>query len=470
MDSTFENHMRKTIFFISALILFLVTACKKESFISSPNALLSVSADTLSFDTVFTQTGSVTATLKIFNDNDQKLRLSSVELMGGSSSPFNINVDGTPGPSVADIDIEPNDSAYVFVTVTINPTSANSPFVVQDSIRINYNGANRLVQLTAYGQNARYIKGEILTTNTTWDNTLPYVILDGVLVAQGVNLTIQQGTRVHFHADAPMIVDGTLTVNGTKKDSVTFQGDRLDEDYRDLPASWPGIYFRPASNGNTLKYAIIKNAYQGIIAGQATGTFPKLYLSECVIDNVYDAGLTGINSSIRAVNCLISNCGLNILLANGGDYEITHCTVASYSNVYIPHTKPVMVLSNWDSTSQVNTYSMKAQISNNIFWGDFGNVEDEIVILRRGTTPFNVTIENSLYKAKNNLNNATLINNLVNNPPLFDSIDDNGKFYDFRINKGISPVINKGKNLSVPFDLEGKPRDALPDMGSYEKQ
>jgi hypothetical protein len=266
-----------------------------------------------------------------------------------------------------------------------------------------------------------------------------------------------------------MIVDGTLLVNGTKKDSVTFQGDRLDKDYRDLPASWPGIYFRPASTGNNLKYAIIKNGYQGLIAGQATGTFPKLNISECVIDNIYDAGLTGINSSIKAVNCLISNCGLNVLLANGGDYEITHCTVASYSNVYVPHKKPVLLISNWDSTGQINTYNMKAIIRNNIFWGDYGNVDDEIVILRRGSNPFNVTIANSLYKAKNNLSNATLANNLVNTPPLFDSIGENGNYYDFRINKGISPVINKGLNLSVPFDLEGKPRDAQPDMGSYEK-
>ncbi len=462
--------MRKTIILIPSLILFLFFSCKKESFTTSADARVSVSIDTVRFDTVFTQTGSVTQTLKIFNDNDEKLRLSSVELMGGTASPFRINVDGNTGPLVQGTEIEPNDSVYVFVTVTINPTAANAPFIVRDSIRIQFNGNSRFVQLDAYGQNARYLRGNIITTNTTWDATLPYVILDGLLVAPNVSLTIQKGTRVHLHADAPFLVDGTLIANGTKTDSITFQGDRLDKGYRDLPASWPGIFFRNSSTANTLRYTIIKNAYQGIVAAKATGSFPKLSLSECVIDNVYDAGLTGINSSIKAVNCLISNCGLNILLANGGDYEITHCTVASYSNVYLPHKKPVLVISNWDSTNQVNTYGMKALLTNNIFWGDFGNVDDEVVIFRRGTTPFNVTMENSLYKAKNNLNNITLINNLVNQPPLFDSIDDNGKFYDFRINLGRSPAINKGRNLSIPSDLEGKPRDAQPDIGSYEKR
>lgn len=461
--------MRKTIILIPSLILFLLFSCKKESFITSPDARLSVSVDTVRFDTVFTQTGSITQTLKIFNNNDQKLRISSIRLMGGNASPFRINVDGNIGPTVNGTEILPNDSAYVFVTVTINPTAANAPFIVRDSISIEYNGNNRFVQLDAYGQNARYLRGNILRTNTTWDATLPYVILDGILVDRNVTLTIEKGTRIHLHADAPFLVDGTLIANGTKKDSITFQGDRLDKNYRDLPASWPGIYFRNSSTGNSLKYAIIKNAYQAVVATRSTGSFPKLSLSECVVDNAYDAGLTGINSSIKAVNCLISNCGLNILLANGGDYEITHCTVASYSNVYLQHKKPVIVLSNWDSTSQVNTYDMKAVLRNNIFWGEFGNVEDEIVIFRRGSTPFSVTMENSLYKAKNNLSNITLINNLLNQPPLFDTIDDNGKFYDFRINKGRSPVINKGKNLSIPTDLEGKPRDAQPDMGSYEK-
>jgi hypothetical protein len=461
--------MRTTIILIPSLILFLFFSCKKESFITSADARVSVSIDTVRFDTVFTQTGSITQTLKIFNDNDEKLRISSVELMGGNASPFRINVDGNTGPTVEGTEIEANDSIYVFVTVTINPTAANAPFIVRDSIRIQYNGISRFVQLDAYGQNARYLRGNVLTSNATWDATLPYVILEGLLVGANTTLTIQRGTRVHLHADAPFLVDGTLIANGTKSDSISFQGDRLDKDYRDLPASWPGIFFRNSSTANVLKYAVIKNAYQAIVASKSTGSFPKVSLSECVIDNAYDAGLTGINSSIKAVNCLISNCGLNILLTNGGDYEITHCTVVSYSNVYLPHKKPVLVMSNWDSTSQLNTYDMKAVLSNNIFWGDYGNVDDEVVIFRRGASPFNVTMENSIYKAKNNLTNINLTNNLANQAPLFDTIDDNGKFYDFRINKGRSPAINKGKNLSIPIDLEGKPRDAQPDIGSYEK-
>lgn len=461
--------MRRTLLILLTASL-LLASCSKEKIITSADARIYISADTLRFDTVFTSAGSVTALFKIFNLNEAKLRINSIELAGASNSQFRINADGIPGPSVRDLVLDANDSVYVFVTVNVNPTSATSPFIISDSILVSYNGNSSKVQLTAYGQNARYIRAQSISTNTTWDKTLPYVVLGGVQVAPGATLTLQPGTRVYLHADAPFIVDGTMKAIGTKQDSIVFRGDRLDNVYRDLPASWPGIYFRETSTNNQLKYVIIRNAYQGIVAFKPSPSIPKVDLSECVIDNIYDAAIFGINSSIRAVNCLVSNSGLNLLLTNGGDYDFTHCTMASYGNIFIPHKKPVCVISNWDSTTQVNSYPMNARLRNNIFWGENGTVEDEVIISKRGSTAFSALLENNLYKAANPLQNATLLNNIVNQPPLFDSIGENSRYYDFRINKGISPVINKGKNLGIAADLEGKPRDAQPDMGCYEKQ
>lgn len=464
----FYPSMRKTLllFFI---VLTCLAACKKDSVITSPDARVYLSADTLRFDTVFTSAGSVTGSFKIFNQNDARLLISSIQLGGGNSSAFHINADGTPGPRVDNLDIAARDSMYVFVTVNVNPNSSTSPFLITDSISISYNGNTTQVQLSAYGQNARYIRAALLTT-TTWDNTLPYVIIGGAQVAKDHTLTLQPGTRIYLHADAPFIVDGTLKAIGTKKDSITFQGDRLDKEYRDLPASWPGIYFRETSSGNHLRNVIIKNAYQGVVAIGSAPAYPKVDLAECQLDNIYDAGIYGINTSIRAVNCLISNTGANILISRGGRYEFTHCTVASYANIFIPHKKPVCILSNWDSTTQINSFDLTATLTNNIFWGEGGAVEDEILISKKGNNVFNVLLENNLYKAANPLPNATLLNNLVNQPPLFDSIGDFSRYYDFRISKGRSPAINKGKSAGIPIDLDGLPRDAQPDMGSYEKQ
>ena len=115
--------------------LLLATSCKKESFITSSDALLRASEDTLHFDTVFTTLGSTTQYLKLFNQNDAKLNISSIELMGGASSFFKLNVDGLPGTSFKNIEMEANDSLYFFASVRIDPNIANLPFLVRDSIK-----------------------------------------------------------------------------------------------------------------------------------------------------------------------------------------------------------------------------------------------------------------------------------------------------------------------------------------------
>src|SRR5687768_7255588 len=114
------------------LLAFILLGCRKESFTDDPSAFLSTSADTLHFDTVFTTTGSTTQFVKIINDNNKGIRINSVRLAGGNQSFFRINVDGTPGPEVNNLEVAAHDSAYIFVTVSIDPSSSTLAFVVRD--------------------------------------------------------------------------------------------------------------------------------------------------------------------------------------------------------------------------------------------------------------------------------------------------------------------------------------------------
>lgn len=461
----------------SSIILLLsciLYSCKKDSFITSNQALLSTSVDTLKYDTVFTSIGSVTKSFKIFNNNDQKLRLSKVKLMGGATSSYKMNVDGMATPEASNIEIDANDSIYVFVSVTINPNAANLPFIVSDSILINYNGNDRYIQLQAFGQNANFLRNRVLTGNNAWSNTLPYVILGSLRIDTDATLTIPAGTRIYAHADAPIIVDGTLLVNGTKTDSVVFAGDRLDPDYRDLPAGWPGIYFRQTSKNNRLTYAVIKNAYQALVTEKPSpNANPKVILSQCVIDNAYDAGILAVNSSLQADNSLISNCGNNISLSYGGSYSFTHCTVAAYSNLYLLHKNPVLFVSN---AAIVNggtvTANLDASFRNCIFWGDEGIVNDEVLTYKEAAATFNVSFQNNLYRNANDPANSTLSGNIKNIDPSFDSVDVFKRIFNFRITKNaLAPGIDKGIVTAFPFDLDNKPRNVNgPDMGAYEKQ
>jgi hypothetical protein len=460
----------KTLSILLSLLLLIIFSCRKDSFITSGDARLSITADTLKYDTVFATAGSTYRTFTIINDNNQKLRLSSIKLMGGTTSVYKMNVDGTPGTQFNDVELEANDSVYVFVQVNVNPTATTLPFILRDSIEITYNGNKRRVQLEAWGQNAHFLRNKIIAANETWNNDLPYVILGSLLINTNQTLTINKGCRIYVHADAPIVVNGTLQVNGLKDtmDRVYFLGDRLDEPYKDYPASWPGIFFQPNSKDNVFTYAVIKNAYQAIGLTDPSPNFnPKIILNECVIDNAYDAGIISLNSSIRARNCLISNCGKNLLLAKGGDYQFTHCTVVTYANRFIDHKDPVLTLTNSVNNISAN---LNATFRNCIFWGENGLVDNEVVVIKSGATTFNVNFDFNLWKVQTAPANVTS-NQIINNqPPQFDSVSTSNNYYDFRLKMG-SPAVNKGVNASVTTDLDGKSRPVgLPDLGCFEKQ
>jgi hypothetical protein len=457
-----------------AAVIFLASSCKKDSFSDDPDLRLQTSVDSLHFDTVFTSTGSITQFIKIFNDNDKGIHVQSVRLMGGATSPFKINVDGTPGPQVMNVSIAANDSAYIIVTVSINPTIPNLPFIVQDSIEIVYNGNKRFIQLDAYGQNAHFYRNKKITGTENWNNDLPYVILGRLTVDTTATLTINEGCRIYVHADAPIIINGTLQVNGKAWDStrVVFAGDRLDEPYRNFPASFPGIIFTDVSKNNVINYGIVRNAYQGIVADQPSSNgAPKLILNETIIDNAYDAGILGLNTSITARNLLVSNCGKNLLLVNGGIYDFTHATITSYSNSYLQHKDPVLFVTNYINKT-TPPKSLDAIFRNCIFWGEENSfVDNEVIVDKTGTTPFSVRFDNVLWRVKTDPANAMITGNKINNQdPQFDSVNASKASYNFRLQDN-SPARNKGGASGVNIDLDGAPRPVgLPDLGAYEKQ
>jgi hypothetical protein len=463
----------RLLFLLPVVLLVSVLACRKNAFINSSNATIQLSTDTLFFDTVFVSTGSITEFVKIVNSNNQKLRLSSVRLMGGSASYFHLNINGLAGTERDNIDLDAGDSLYIFAAVQINPQTANLPFVVQDSIEVVFNGNKKFIQLQAYGQNAHFLRNAVLTGSTVWDNQLPYVILGGLRIDSNAQLTISAGTKVYFHADAPMLVDGSLVVNGDKYDStrVSFGGDRLDAPYSGFPGSFPGIYFRETSSGNHLQYAVIRNAYQAVVVqSPPAGAAPKVLLEQCIIDNSYDAGILAVGGSLQANNCLISNCGKNIVLGGGGNYQFVQCTAAAYSNMLISHTQPVLAVADVvQQGGSIVTGDLQASFTNCIFWGGTGTVDNEVVVSRQGTGGFNVGFSNCLWKVKAAPGGVTTAGLIANQDPQFDSVNNSRGIYDFHLRAG-SPAAGAGTGTPVLMDLDGNPRPAsAPDMGCYQR-
>lgn len=466
--------MKQGFFYTGLLLLIFLCGCKKDTFINSKDARVLFSQDTLKFDTVFTTTGSITQLFKITNGNNQKLKIDNVALQGGASSSFKINVDGNIGPAVKNIELAANDSIFVFVTVSINPSQANQPFIIRDSIAIESNGNKKFVQLEAWGQNAHFLRSTVIGTNTVWTNDLPYVILGGLQVNAGATLTIQKGCKIYMHADAPLLIDGTLLVNGQKDESgrVYFMGDRTDYPYSEYPAAWPGIYFRTSSKDNVLQYAVISSAYQGLVVQDPpVNGNPKLKLDACIVDNIYDIGLYGIASSIVATNCLISNCGKNVQLVYGGNYNFAHCTMPTIGNNYITHKDPVLYVSNFvQSGGTVYTNNLAATFTNCIMWAENSTAENEVFTAKQGTNPYSINFTNCLWKVKSDPLNITASKIINNQSPQFDSINVSKNYFNFRLKDG-SPAINNATPIGVITDLDGNPRPAIaPDLGAYEKQ
>ena len=461
------------------MVLFFLFSCKKEKLLTDGDAYIYFSADTLKFDTVFTTTGSITRSFKVFNPNEGSIRFSSIRLMGGNASSFRININGLQTFSQQDVELEAGDSMYVFVTVNAQPQSTNLPFLINDSIEFAWNGNQSFVQLKAFGQNAYFLRGKKITSDTTWNNALPIVLLDSLIVTENATLTITEGTKIYVHAQTPFIVKGTLNLQGRKNEEVTFQGDRLDEYYRDLPGSWNGLTFTERSQNNTLKFAVIKNAINGIEAKEKnlpSLLTPVLTLKQCIIDNASACGILCTKTSLMADNCLISNCGQNVQINKGGQAKFINCTMVAYSTDFQLHQQPGLFLSNaqWENNAWA-TYDLQALFQNCIIWGDGGMSNDEVELQKESGALFEVNLENCLYRAESVLTDAIFTDCIQNQAPSFDTLDFNTNRFDFRTNNDpLSPNIDMGKTPATPADkdLDDLPRVAglKIDIGCYERQ
>jgi len=73
---------------VPVLLIYFTFSCEKDEFYTSSNAKLSFSNDTVLFDTVFTTIGSATKQLIVKNPYKSSIRISSIYLAGGESSPY----------------------------------------------------------------------------------------------------------------------------------------------------------------------------------------------------------------------------------------------------------------------------------------------------------------------------------------------------------------------------------------------
>jgi len=476
----------KYLFPLIAAIL-VMAACRKEHKVDdSPSLKLEFSTDSIIFDTVFTTVGSITRYVKVYNKHDNAVNISNIRLMGGEASYYRINIDGQPSVQENDIEIAGNDSLFVFVRVTIDPTSGLTPFVVSDEIMFLTNGNEQKVVLAAWGQDAHYIiadktvgsiKYKIVAaedSTVTWPADKPYLVYGYAVVDSTGRLTIEEGAQIHFHNKSGMWIykGGNLKVMGTKDAPVVFQQDRLEPYFRDLPGQWDRIWINEGSINNEINYAVIRNGFIGLQAETLQEPMGnQLTLTNTIIENMSGIGILGRHYAILGVNNVVTNCGQLGVLLQGGAYDFRHCTFANYFRDGVRQ-DPNMAITNFylDPNEVLYVYSMDAYFGNSIVYGD---KQGELLISSDDQGSLDYTFENCLLKTELDISNDTLFPGCVKNQdPIFVDKDNNNLALDSLspgIDMGSIDVINTSQLPSViDKDILGISRIASPDMGAYE--
>ena len=482
------------------ILLLDLSSCKKDQITTSRGADVELSQDSVLFDTVFTGIGSATRNFRIRNKNSQRIRISSIELIGGSSSSFIINVDGAKGTTFKDIEIAANDSMYVFVQVNVNPTNANSPVIISDGIKFTTNGNTKTLVLEAWGQDAYYHKptnaikfkdgsylayslvNELSNSYTqigseyVWKNDKPHVIYGYLVVDSLQKLRMLAGTKVFLNYKAGLWVYryGQLRVLGTKGNEVTFQGARREKDFADEPGQWDRIWINEGSDNNEITYAIIKNGFIGVqadIFGDVIGGPGKLKLNNTRIQNMSKWGLYCLGYKVEAGNNVIVNCQeycLNILL--GGEYNFKHCTFANFWSKDKPREKACIFLNNHTET---NVFPDSVYFGNSIIDGKLGN-EISLDLKADAQYPPSFTVSNSWLKTTNNVSGSNYINVRTGTTSL---VYKNIESYEFipgadeTRNKAFDHPRARTDVLKFPRDLNDIQRvQQTPTAGAYEFQ
>ncbi|MCF8409438.1 MAG: right-handed parallel beta-helix repeat-containing protein [Crocinitomicaceae bacterium] len=449
------------LFFIVAVSLSIVS-CKKNNLLSKKN--LSFSVDTLVFDTVFTTIGSTTKQFKIYNKESKTVQIDEIELVGGESSPFRMNVDGLMGTKMTNIKLEGKDSLFVFVEVTLDINSQTLPLIIEDSIRFRTNGKDQYVKLAVWGQDAYFHYKDL--NEGTWPNDKPHVIYGYAAVDSAKTLNIQAGTQVHLHKNAIFYVyKSTLNVQGTIGNEVVFQGDRLEQDYQDISGQYYGIYFQEA-RPSTIDYAIIKNGTSGVhlFSEDPTNTGYTLTMTNTIIQNQARYGVFIYSGAkVKAENCIISKNGTHALLVlEGGDFNFNHCDLLGYG----ASPNPAVGISNFFTNYQTATTNV-GSINEGVLYNCVvsGSLATEMAIdtIQLAGVTLNFDFKNCLIKSETIQTDSFYQSIIWNNNPLF--TDPSIYDFSFLVN---SPLNGNGFATSVITDVFGNPRNNPPDIGAIE--
>ncbi|WP_203256830.1 hypothetical protein [Hyunsoonleella ulvae] len=511
---------RLSYFILTICFLMFWSSCRKDFEFSASTGSLEFSKDTVYLDTIFTNIGSSTYNLKVYNRSDDDIVIPTVRLSLGEASQYRLNVDGITGKTFENIELLANDSLFIFVETTVDINNFPNPdgeFLYTDKLEFD-SGANlQEVELVTLVKDAIFIfpdrdnttkivetltlnidneqvetslQGrELLPEELTLTNEKPYVIYGFAAVPEGETLTIEAGARLHFHENSGIIVQSGASINANGalstdqellENEVIMEGDRLEPNFADRPGQWGTIWLLDGSINNTFNHVTIKNALVGILCdGNADATEDKLAITNSQIYNSGSFGILGRNTSISGENLVVNNAGQSSLAVTfGGKYNFTHCTIANYWQGG-PRPLPALLVNNFivaDEETVVVTDLVEANFNNCIIYGN-DNPEFLLDEVEDNDVDFNFKFTNCLARFDDRNNNFTDPNFDFDNTTLYENMifNQDPNFKDPSNNMLIigddSAANGQGNSTfasQVPNDILNVSRTASPDLGAYQ--
>ena len=502
--------LRYLISILAVACLLCWSSCRKDFEYRVTEGRLEFSKDTVFLDTVFTNISSSTYSLKVFNRTGDDIIIPTVALAQGTSSSYRLNVDGEAGQVFSDVTLMARDSLFIFIETTFDISQINqNEFLYTDFIQFIGNSSLQEVPLVTLIKDAIFlfpsemadgsketivigedeegneirVEGFVLTDEQlNFTSEKPYVIYGYAAVTENKTLTIEPGSRIHFHQDSGLLVgDGaTMRVNGELstdqellENEVIFEGDRLEPEFTEVPGQWGTIWLAPGSLDHNINYCTIKNATVGLLVEGRSGSDTTLSISNTQIYNSATVNLWARTTAIEGSNLVLGSAGdASLFCDTGGNYSFKHMTIANYwSNSFRVGT--ALQITNFGTTSAEDLEN--AEFQNSII---FGNTSRELSLRSNGSNSFNFNLSNCLLKFNDT-------NGQFEDDPLYDFEDmtyyinvllnENPDFLntarsDFRIGIESAAIDLADQNIAnmVPLDILGIDRTSDPDLGAFE--
>ncbi|MEG1573759.1 MAG: hypothetical protein RR293_00890 [Bacteroidales bacterium] len=459
------------VYILCAGLIMALTGCFKEDFSSSSADRLSFSTDSIRFDTIFTQQGTATKIFKVYNRNDKALLISSIVIANAANTGFFINVDGSKGPDIYNIEVSAHDSIFVFVEAKVNPSNQNKPLLIKDSIIFITNGVRDDIKLQAYGQDAVLLKDVEITDGTVrYTSDKPYIVYDTLAVREGATLVLEPGARLFFHDKAKLVVEGKIIAAGGEKNPVVLRGDRTDNmfsylPYDRLPGQWKGVYIRKMSYDNVFDYVHMRGTVDGLVLDSSDVSREKIKISNSILHNSKNNLLTVNQSRLSVWNSEISNGSGALIWMTGGVANLLQCTLANYFSLFDNIHSQLLVFDRFDDKTLITPPQIV--LDNCIIIGSTSIMSpaniDGLPILFRSCM-FGVA----------GSDDANFINSVWKGNPMFNLVGGKEYIYDYRIGTSESSVFHAGDESlltnSARRDMYGteRPYGQRPDIGAYQ--